>query len=147
MQWEKRQNELGSSTMMHKVNPVDFEACFSTLQLSNCLLNHIATHLPVNRFQKEASDIPIIRSIGTALAYSLVGYKHLIRGMTYLQPDPQAMEDELNQYQMMLGEAVMVVMKQNGLKDPFKRITSLTQGKKGFSREEYLSYVQGLDLD
>ena len=121
--------EVGSSTMPHKINPIDFENAEGNIGIANSLLRHLSEKLPVSRWQRDLSDSTAMRNIGVALGHSLLASKSIIRGLSKLQPDKKLMESELAQNWSVLAEAIQTVMRKNGMSDAYDRLKELTRGR------------------
>jgi len=137
--------EVGSSTMPHKINPIDFENAEGNLGLANALFAHLATKLPVSRWQRDLSDSTVLRSLGTAFGHSLLAWKSIQRGMGKLELNKKELQKELDDVWEILGEAVQTVMRRYGLPNPYEQMKELTRGK-GIDGESLRTFVQGLDI-
>ena len=124
-----KDGEVGSSTMPHKVNPIDFENAEGNYGLANALLNHLAAKLPVSRFQRDLSDSTVLRNMGVALGYTLLAHDSAARGMRKLEVDRDALAADLDRAWEVLAEAVQTVMRRHGLPDPYERLKELTGGR------------------
>src|SRR5207245_3649318 len=120
--------EVGSSTMPHKINPIDFENSEANTGLSNALLTHLANKLPVSRLQRDLSDSSALRNVGVALAHSLVAIGSTLEGLSALEVHEERVSRDLSTAWEVLGEAVQIVMRKNGLDAPYERIKALTRG-------------------
>jgi len=141
-----KESEVGSSTMPHKVNPIDFENSEGNLGLANALLRHLAEKLPVSRWQRDLSDSTVLRNAGTALGHSLLGYLACRQGLARLAVDPQRMAGDLDANWEVLAEAIQTVMRRYGLPDPYEQLKALTRGKHGIARESLRAFIEGLAL-
>ena len=121
--------EVGSSTMPHKVNPIDFENAEGNLGLANALLEHLATKLPISRWQRDLSDSTVQRNFGIALAYVMIAIKSAIRGLARLQVNPDAITRDIEQSWEVIGEAVQTVMRRYGVPEPYEKLKELTRGQ------------------
>jgi len=121
--------EIGSSTMPHKVNPIDFENAEGNFGLANALLNHLSAKLPISRLQRDLSDSTVLRNMGVALGYALLGYDSLQRGMAKLQVNKAALAADLDAAWEVLAEAVQTVMRRHGLPNPYEQLKAMTRGK------------------
>jgi len=122
--------EVGSSTMPHKVNPIDFENSEGNLGIANALLAHLADKLPVSRWQRDLSDSTVLRNMGVGLAHSLIAYASSIRGLNKLEVNQEALAADLDANWEVLGEAVQTVMRRYGLENPYEQLKELTRGKR-----------------
>ncbi len=124
-----KDGEIGSSTMPHKVNPIDFENAEGNFGLANALLNHLSAKLPISRLQRDLSDSTVLRNMGVALGYTLLGYDSLQRGLGKLQVNPAALAKDLEASWEVLAEAVQTVMRRHGLPNPYEQLKAMTRGK------------------
>jgi len=122
-------NEVGSSTMPHKVNPIDFENSEGNLGIANALFEHMITKLPVSRWQRDLSDSTVLRNTGVAIGHSLLAYSSTCKGVAKLEPNIQLIEEDLNQHWEILGEAVQTVMRRYKLEQPYEKLKAFTRGK------------------
>jgi adenylosuccinate lyase len=137
--------EIGSSTMPHKVNPIDFENAEGNYGLANALLNHLSAKLPVSRFQRDLTDSTVLRNMGVALGYTLVAHDSVERGMAKLEIDAAALAADLDASWEVLAEAVQTVMRRHGLANPYERLKELTRGK-AVTRESLAAFIDTLEL-
>nr|WP_321986318.1 adenylosuccinate lyase [uncultured Lichenicoccus sp.] len=137
--------EVGSSTMPHKVNPIDFENAEGNFGLANATLQHLATKLPVSRLQRDLSDSSTLRSIGSAIGHGCVAMTALLRGLGKLELDAEQIARVLDGAWEILGEGVQTVMRKSGGDDPYDQIKQLTRGT-ALTRESYLAFITGSDL-
>ena len=142
---EVKKGEVGSSTMPQKVNPIDFENSEGNLTIASGLLETLSRKLAITRLQRDLSDSTAIRNIGTALAYSLIGYKSVISGLSRVRPNEQQLEAALNQNWAILSEGVQTLLRKTGAKDPYTMIASLTRGEH-ISQDEWLKWVDNLPI-
>ncbi len=124
-----KEGEIGSSTMPHKVNPIDFENAEGNFGLANALLTHLSLKLPISRMQRDLSDSTVLRNIGVALGYTLLGYDSLRRGSAKLQVNEVALAKDLDAAWEVLAEAVQTVMRRHGLPNPYEQLKAMTRGK------------------
>jgi adenylosuccinate lyase len=122
------EKEVGSSTMPHKVNPIDFENAEGNFGLANALAQHFAGKLPISRWQRDLSDSTVMRSTGTMFGYTILGMQSLLRGFSKLQPRKEHMLEELQAHPEVLAEAYQVVMKRYGIHDAYERMKKHTRG-------------------
>ena len=137
------EGEVGSSTMPHKINPIDFENAEGNFGLANALCGHFAEKLPISRWQRDLTDSTVLRSLGSAFGYLLVGLRSLERGLGKLRPDPERLAADLDQAWEVLAEAVQTVMRRHGLPEPYERLKALTRGAR-IDAAAMKSFVEGL---
>ena len=138
--------EVGSSTMPHKVNPIDFENSEGNLGLANAVLRHFAEKLPVSRWQRDLTDSTVLRNMGVGLGYSLLGIDSCLRGLGKLEASPAALAADLDANWEVLAEPIQTVMRRYGLPNPYERLKELTRGKGGISRASLHAFIDGLEL-
>jgi adenylosuccinate lyase len=139
-------NEVGSSTMPHKVNPIDFENSEGNLGLANALLRHLAEKLPISRLQRDLTDSTVLRNMGVALGHALIGYQSCLRGLDKLEADPVQLAADLDANWEVLAEAIQTVMRRYGVANPYERLKALTRGKARIRRETLANFIAGLDI-
>jgi len=122
--------EVGSSTMPHKVNPIDFENAEGNLGIANALFDHLAGKLPISRWQRDLSDSTVLRSLGTGIAHSVIAYRALLKGVSKLECDPARLAEDLEQNWEVLAEAVQTVMRRYGIEKPYEKLKELTRGRR-----------------
>ena len=137
--------EIGSSTMPHKVNPIDFENAEGNFGLANAVLTHLAQKLPISRWQRDLTDSTVLRNMGVALGYAVLGYDSLLRGLDKLEVNPPALEADLEAAWEVLAEPIQTVMRRHGLPNPYERLKELTRGK-AITREAIQQFIQTLEL-
>ena len=137
--------EIGSSTMPHKVNPIDFENSEGNLGMANAVLKHMAEKLPVSRWQRDLTDSTVLRNIGVGLGYALLAYDSCLRGLNKLEVNPARMAEDLDATWEVLAEPVQTVMRRYGIENPYEQLKELTRGK-GISRDALQTFVQGLAI-
>ena len=125
-----KKGEIGSSTMPHKVNPIDFENCEGNLGLANSLSLHFMTKLPISRFQRDLSDSTVMRNNGAALAYSLIAYKSLLKGLGKIEVNQKAIDEDLDNHWEVLAEPIQTVMRKYDIPNPYEKLKDLTRGNK-----------------
>jgi adenylosuccinate lyase len=140
-----REGEVGSSTMPHKVNPIDFENAEGNLGLANAVLRHLSEKLPVSRWQRDLTDSTVLRNIGVALGYCLVAYEACAKGLGKLEVNAAAINADLDDCWEVLAEPVQTVMRRHGLPEPYEQLKALTRGK-GITRDALREFITGLDL-
>ncbi|HET6787126.1 MAG TPA: adenylosuccinate lyase [Aquabacterium sp.] len=137
--------EIGSSTMPHKVNPIDFENAEGNLGLANAVLTHLSLKLPISRWQRDLTDSTVLRNMGVALGYAVLAYDSLARGLGKLEVNPQALADDLDSSWEVLAEPIQTVMRRYALPNPYERLKELTRGK-AITRESIQAFIQTLEL-
>ena len=137
--------EIGSSTMPHKVNPIDFENSEGNLGLANALLRHLAEKLPISRWQRDLTDSTVLRNLGVAFGYSLVAYDACQRGLGKLELNRERLAADLDEAWEVLAEPVQTVMRRYGVPDAYEKLKELTRGK-GVEREALHAFVRGLPI-
>ena len=137
--------EVGSSTMPHKVNPIDFENAEGNLGLANALLDHLARKLPVSRWQRDLSDSTVLRNLGVGLGYALVGWKSIERGLGRLELDRAALDADLARHPEVLAEAIQTVMRRHGAPGAYEELMALTRGR-ALALGDLRDFIAGLDL-
>ncbi|MCM0043254.1 MAG: adenylosuccinate lyase [Burkholderiaceae bacterium] len=140
-----RAGEIGSSTMPHKVNPIDFENSEGNLGMANAVLKHMAEKLPVSRWQRDLTDSTVLRNIGVGLGYALLAYDSCLRGLNKLEVNPTRMADDLDHNWEVLAEPVQTVMRRYGIENPYEQLKELTRGK-GISKEALREFIDGLAI-
>ena len=141
-----KEGEVGSSTMPHKVNPIDFENSEGNLGIANALLSHLAGKLPISRWQRDLTDSTVLRNLGVAFGYCFVGYSSLCRGLGKLEVNEHAIAEDINRAWEVLAEAVQTVMRRYGIPHPYEQLKALTRGKEGINEETMRNFISGLDL-
>jgi len=138
--------EVGSSTMPHKVNPIDFENSEGNLGLANALFGHLADKLPVSRWQRDLTDSTVLRNLGVAFGYSLLAWDSCLRGIGKLEIDRDRLEQDLDTNWEVLAEPIQTVMRRYGVENPYEKLKELTRGKQGMSRETLAAFIQSLAI-
>jgi adenylosuccinate lyase len=138
-----REGEIGSSTMPHKVNPIDFENAEGNLGLANALLTHMAHKLPVSRWQRDLTDSTVLRNMGVAFGYTLLAYEGLARGLAKLEVDEGALAADLDAAWEVMAEPIQTVMRRYGAANPYERLKALTRGRT-ITREAMLAFIDTL---
>jgi adenylosuccinate lyase len=137
--------EVGSSTMPHKVNPIDFENAEGNLGVSNALLDHLAQKLPVSRWQRDLTDSTVLRVIGTAYGHSVVAMASLLKGLSKLEVNEQRLNDDLDGSWEVLAEPIQTVMRRHGIEAPYEKLKALTRGKR-ITAGDLREFINGLEL-
>lgn len=137
--------EVGSSTMPHKVNPIDFENAEGNLGMANAVLKHLAEKLPISRWQRDLTDSTVLRNLGVGLGYSVLAYDSCLRGLGKLEVNTAAIAAEIDNAWELLAEPVQTVMRRYGLPNPYEQLKELTRGK-GITQEALQTFIAGLEL-
>ncbi|MBV8122592.1 MAG: adenylosuccinate lyase [Paucibacter sp.] len=137
--------EIGSSTMPHKVNPIDFENAEGNFGLANAVLTHLSQKLPISRWQRDLTDSTVLRNMGVALGYAQLGYDSLLKGLDKLEINEAALAEDLDSAWEVLAEPIQTVMRRYALPNPYERLKELTRGK-AITRESIQAFIQGLEL-
>jgi adenylosuccinate lyase len=137
--------EVGSSTMPHKVNPIDFENSEGNLGLANAILRHLAEKLPISRWQRDLTDSTVLRNMGVAFGYTLLGYDSCLRGLNKLEINPAKLADDLDNSWEVLAEPIQTVMRRYGYENPYDTLKEYTRGK-AISKESLQSLITELKI-
>jgi len=140
-----KEKEIGSSTMPHKVNPIDFENAEGNLGVANSLFNHMSSKLPISRFQRDLSDSTVLRNIGSAFGYTVLAHKSLEKGINKLSVNNDVIANDLDNHYELLAEPLQTVMRYYNFPNPYEEMKKLTRGK-SFGKEDYRKFVDGLSL-
>ncbi len=140
------EEEVGSSTMPHKVNPIDFENSEGNLGLANALSHHLASKLPVSRWQRDLTDSTVLRNLGVAFGHALLAYDSCLKGIGKLDVDNERLLRDLEDNWEVLAEAIQSVMRRYGIEQPYEKLKELTRGKTGITRQAVQSFVRELRL-
>ena len=138
--------EIGSSTMPHKVNPIDFENSEGNLGLANAVLRHMAEKLPISRWQRDLTDSTVLRNMGVAFGYTLLGYDSCLRGLNKLEVNPEKLAQDLDASWEVLAEPIQTVMRRYGIENPYEQLKELTRGKGGINKASLHSFISGLNI-
>ena len=138
--------EVGSSTMPHKVNPIDFENAEGNFGMANAVLTHMAQKLPISRWQRDLTDSTVLRNMGVGLGYTLLGYDSCLRGLNKLEANPTALAADLDANWEVLAEPIQTVMRRYGVPNPYEQLKDLTRGKGGINRETLHAFIDGLAI-
>jgi adenylosuccinate lyase len=138
--------EVGSSTMPHKVNPIDFENSEGNLGLANALLKHLSEKLPISRWQRDLTDSTVLRNMGVALGYTLLAYESCLKGLNKLEANPQRLADDLNNSWEVLAEPIQTVMRRYNIENAYDKLKDLTRGKGGINKDSLRAFIQTLDI-
>jgi len=137
--------EVGSSTMPHKVNPIDFENSEGNLGIANAIMTHLSEKLPISRWQRDLTDSTVLRNIGTGLAHSLIAYRATIKGIGKLELNAQAIDDDIDSSWEILAEPIQTVMRRYRIEKPYEKLKELTRGKQ-IDQQSVQNFVQNLTI-
>ena len=138
------EGEIGSSTMPHKVNPIDFENAEGNLGLANAIFGHLADKLPISRWQRDLTDSTVLRNMGVGFGYSLIAYASLQKGLGKLEINAARLGDDLDDSWEVLAEAVQTVMRRHGIEKPYEKLKALTRGQ-AINRDSLHAFIDGLE--
>ena len=137
--------EVGSSTMPHKVNPIDFENAEGNLGIANAVMSHLAQKLPISRLQRDLTDSTVLRALGVGLGHGMVAYQSTLKGMSKLELNKDSIDSELDHNWEVLGEAVQTVMRRHGIEKPYEKLKALTRGRR-INADDIAEFIATLDL-
>ena len=140
-----KEGEIGSSTMPHKVNPIDFENAEGNFGIANALFEHFSAKLPISRWQRDLTDSTVLRAVGTAFGHSQVGLESLAKGLGKLTVNPERLDADLDAAWEVLAEAVQTVMRRHGLPNPYEQLKALTRGH-GITADSMREFIESLEL-
>ncbi len=140
-----KEGEIGSSTMPHKVNPIDFENSEGNLGIANALLRHLSDKLPISRWQRDLTDSTVLRNLGNALGHTLLAYDSALKGLRKLETNPARLEEDLNACWEVLAEPIQTVMRRYQVPNPYEQLKELTRGK-AITKEGIQAFILGLDI-
>ena len=139
-------NEVGSSTMPHKVNPIDFENAEGNLGIANALLRHFSEKLPISRWQRDLTDSTVLRNIGVALGHTLLAYDSCLKGLNKLDVNLIKLQDDLDNAWEILAEPIQTVMRRYQIANPYEQLKALTRGKEGITQEALHQFINNLKI-
>ena len=137
--------EIGSSTMPHKVNPIDFENSEGNLGIANAVMDHLAGKLPISRWQRDLTDSTVLRNMGVGMAYSMIAYQATLKGLSKLQINPERLAADLDDAWEVLAEPIQTVMRRYGVESPYEKLKALTRGQR-ITREALETFVETLEI-
>ncbi len=137
--------EIGSSTMPHKVNPIDFENAEGNLGIANAIFNHLSQKLPISRWQRDLTDSTVLRNLGVGFSHSMIAYQSLIKGLNKLEINTDIIEADLNSSWEVLAEPVQTVMRRYGIENPYEKLKELTRGK-AITQQAFQVFIQSLEI-
>ena len=139
-------NEVGSSAMPHKVNPIDFENAEGNLGLANSIFRHFSQKLPISRLQRDLTDSTVLRNAGVPIAHSILSFESLIKGLKKLDVNKKKIHDDLNENWIVIAEAIQTILRREGYKNPYEKIKELTRNNKKITKNDLLVFINGLDV-
>lgn len=139
-------NEVGSSAMPHKVNPIDFENAEGNLGIANALFEHLSAKLPVSRLQRDLTDSTVLRNIGVPMAHSMIAMKSVLKGLKKLQVNEQKIHDDLDHNWAVIAEAVQTILRREGYPQPYEALKELTRNGQGITKESMHAFIQQLEV-
>ncbi|MGP9684971.1 adenylosuccinate lyase [Halomonas sp. AOP25-F1-15] len=139
------EGEIGSSTMPHKVNPIDFENSEGNLGLANAILGHLSQKLPISRWQRDLTDSTVLRNLGVGLAYGLIAYHASLKGISKLEANPERLDTDLDNSWEVLAEPIQTVMRRYGIEKPYEKLKQLTRGKR-IDQAGFAAFIDSLEL-
>ncbi|MBT4837126.1 MAG: adenylosuccinate lyase, partial [Methylococcales bacterium] len=137
--------EVGSSTMPHKVNPIDFENAEGNLGIANAIFGHLTLKLPVSRWQRDLSDSTVLRNLGVGFAHSIVSYSSTVRGISKLEVNPAQLQKDLDNNWAILAEPIQTVMRRYNIEQPYEKLKALTRGQE-INQQAIVEFVKTLEL-
>ena len=137
--------EIGSSTMPHKVNPIDFENAEGNLGIANALLGHLSQKLPISRWQRDLTDSTVLRNLGVGFAHSLIAYQSLLKGLSKLEINATVINADLDASWEVLAEPIQTVMRRYGIENPYEKLKELTRGK-AITQQAFQEFIQTLEI-
>ena len=140
-----KEGEIGSSTMPHKVNPIDFENSEGNLGLANALLRHLSEKLPISRWQRDLTDSTVLRNLGVTFGYCLLAWDSCLRGLNKLEVNPERIANDLDNAWEVLAEPIQTVMRRYGVANPYEQLKELTRGK-GINEQRLAEFIATLDI-
>ncbi len=141
------ENEVGSSAMPHKVNPIDFENAEGNLGLANAFLTHLSMKLPVSRLQRDLSDSTVLRNVGMPLAYGLIAFSSLVKGLNKISIDKEVIDRDLEQNWQVVAEGIQTILRREGYPHPYEALKQLTRTGRDMDEVTIKEFIEGLDID
>ncbi len=141
-----RKNEVGSSAMPHKINPIDFENAEGNLGVANALFSHLSEKLPISRLQRDLSDSTVIRNIGVPFAHSLIAYKAIVKGLNKLTVNKEEIQEDLNSNWGIVAEAIQTILRREGVEKPYEKLKKLTRKSKNIQQKEINQFIDTLQI-
>ncbi len=142
-----KKDEIGSSAMPHKVNPIDFENSEGNLGIANSILNHLSSKLPISRLQRDLTDSTVLRNIGVPMAHSIVGIKSTIKGIDKLLVNHEKIDEELNKNWIVISEGIQTILRREGYPNPYEELKKLTRNNGKIDKNVFVKFIESLDID
>jgi adenylosuccinate lyase len=141
-----KKGEIGSSTMPHKVNPIDFENAEGNLGMANAILEHLAAKLPISRLQRDLTDSTVTRNIGVPLGHTLIAFKSILRGLDKLILNDDALKTDLNTNWAVVAEGIQTILRREGYPNPYETLLTLTRTHAAIDQTAIADFINGLDV-
>jgi len=142
-----KKNEVGSSAMPHKINPIDFENAEGNLGVANALLTHLSAKLPISRLQRDLSDSTVMRNIGVPIAHSMISYKAILKGLNKLIVNQDIIDNDLDDNWGVLAEAIQTILRREGVEKPYEKLKALTRKNKQITEQAIKDFINSLDVN
>ena len=142
-----KKGEVGSSTMPHKVNPIDFENAEGNLGMANAVFEHLSSKLPVSRLQRDLTDSTVIRNLGVGFAHTVIAIKSLLKGLDKIQVNLEKIYDDLENNWAVVAEAIQTILRREGYPNPYEKLKELTRTNKRITKEDIHNFIKSLDID
>jgi adenylosuccinate lyase len=142
-----KENEVGSSAMPHKVNPIDFENAEGNLGIANALLNFFATKLPISRLQRDLTDSTVLRNIGVPFGHILIAFKSMVKGIKKLNVNPTKINADLNENWSIVAEAIQTILRREKYPNPYETLKDLTRTNSVVNKKLIHEFIDGLDIE
>jgi adenylosuccinate lyase len=139
-------NEVGSSAMPHKINPIDFENSEGNLGVANALFSHFSEKLPISRLQRDLSDSTVLRNIGVPMSHSLIAYKALMKGIHKLTVNKSVIQNDLNNNWAVVAEAIQTILRREGIDNPYEKLKNLTRNNKKIEQSDIIFFIENLEI-
>ena len=140
-------DEVGSSAMPHKVNPIDFENAEGNLGIANALFGHMAAKLPISRLQRDLTDSTVLRNLGVPLGHSLIALHSLVKGLDKIEPNQEALHDDLEDHWAVVAEGIQTILRREGYPQPYEALKTLTRGQEKISEARIKHFIHTLEID
>jgi adenylosuccinate lyase len=140
------QNEVGSSAMPHKVNPIDFENAEGNIGIANALFEHLAAKLPVSRLQRDLTDSTVLRNVGVPISHTMIAYRSLLKGLSKVQVNEERIHKDLEGHWSVVAEAIQTILRREGYPEPYEALKDLTRTNKAITEETVHRFIDGLDV-